>query len=145
MPSEPVRPAESVASAYERGWKDARVKQEAEELPEMVSTGLSICVTHAAIHPESLKWRDCQFRELFYFANPMDQHTYEWSDDPDWVREPPVLGNDPAESSRGTRGPLHEAMQLADPEAWERLCYPDDDRPLGEIGGAQSDGGDHDR
>lgn len=48
----------------------------------MVATSATYCVTHGATdHDDGRAWDACRFRQLFYFENPMDEHTYVWSDD----------------------------------------------------------------
>lgn len=49
--------------------------------PVLVSTSVTYCVTHGAIDHSDKAWTACQFRQLFYFENPMDEHTLMWSDD----------------------------------------------------------------
>lgn len=49
--------------------------------PPLISTAVTFCVTHQAVGHESLAWNDCRFRQLFYFENPMDEHTLMWSDE----------------------------------------------------------------
>lgn len=44
--------------------------------PVLVSTTFSVCVIHQALgHDDGRAWNDCRFRQLFYFENPMDEHT----------------------------------------------------------------------
>lgn len=59
-------------------------------MPPLVATTLSFCVPHKAIGHDGLAWNDCKFRQLFYFENPMDEHTLAWSDElgPQNVDEP---------------------------------------------------------
>lgn len=49
--------------------------------PTMVATDVTYCVTHGATDHARLAWRSCRFRQLFYFENPMDEHTLLWSDE----------------------------------------------------------------
>ena len=50
--------------------------------PPMVATDVSFCVTHGATdHDDGRAWSACRFRQLFYFENPMDEHTLLWSDE----------------------------------------------------------------
>lgn len=49
--------------------------------PVMVATAVTYCVTHQATDHDNKKWNDCRFRQLFYFENPMDEHTVMWSDE----------------------------------------------------------------
>jgi hypothetical protein len=47
----------------------------------LVATDVTYCVTHGATDHDGKKWTACRFRQLFYFENPMDEHTLMWSDD----------------------------------------------------------------
>jgi hypothetical protein len=51
--------------------------------PVMVASSVfSYCIVHQATdHDDGRTWRDCRFRQLFYFENPMDEHTIEWADE----------------------------------------------------------------
>lgn len=49
---------------------------------DVVATDVSYCVTHRATdHDDGRAWTACRFRQLFYFENPMDEHTLMWSDE----------------------------------------------------------------
>lgn len=44
--------------------------------PILVATDVTFCVTHRATdHDDGRAWTACRFRQLFYFENPMDEHT----------------------------------------------------------------------
>lgn len=48
----------------------------------LVATDVSYCVTHRATdHDDGRAWTACRFRQLFYFDNPMDEHTVMWADE----------------------------------------------------------------
>lgn len=49
--------------------------------PILVSTDVTYCITHGATDHDDKKWEACRFRQLFYFENPMDEHTVMWSDE----------------------------------------------------------------
>lgn len=49
--------------------------------PVLVATNVTYCVTHGATDHAGKKWTACRFRQLFYFENPMDEHTVLWSDE----------------------------------------------------------------
>lgn len=52
-----------------------------EEEVSLVATTVSYCTTHQATdHDDGRAWSGCRFRQLFYFENPMDEHTLMWSD-----------------------------------------------------------------
>ena len=57
-------------------------QQSGEIAPPLVATNVSYCVTHDATdHDDGRAWTACRFRQLFYFENPMDEHTLLWSDE----------------------------------------------------------------
>lgn len=47
----------------------------------LVATDVTYCVTHNATDHDGKKWTDCRFRQLFYFENPMDEHSVLWADE----------------------------------------------------------------
>jgi hypothetical protein len=53
--------------------------------PVIISTALDYCVTHGALNhgnpSEGGALSSCRFRQLFYFENPMDEHTLLWADE----------------------------------------------------------------
>lgn len=53
------------------------------ECPVLVSSSVTdYCVTHHATdHNDGRAWTACRFRQLFYFENPMDEHTIQWADE----------------------------------------------------------------
>lgn len=63
---------------------------EVHEGPVLVATPVSYCTTHQATdHDDGRAWTACRFRQLFYFENPMDEHTLMWSDE-----APAAVGED---------------------------------------------------
>jgi hypothetical protein len=65
--------------AVERVWFTADTHL---ECPVLVATAVTYCVTHHATdHDDGRAWTVCRFRQLFYFENPMDEHTVLWSDE----------------------------------------------------------------
>ena len=49
----------------------------------VVATSVSYCLTHAATdHDDGRAWRDCRFRQLFYFENPAEENAMRWADGP---------------------------------------------------------------
>lgn len=57
--------------------------------PVLVATNVDYCIFHRATDHGDKKWEACRFRQLFYFENPMDEHTVEWADDISGLREAP--------------------------------------------------------
>ena len=52
------------------------------ECQVLVAISVSYCVTHQATdHDDGRAWTACRFRQLFYFENPMDEHTILWADE----------------------------------------------------------------
>ena len=49
--------------------------------PVLVATDVTYCIVHRSTDCEGKKWTACRFRQLFYFEDPMDEHTVLWSDE----------------------------------------------------------------
>lgn len=49
--------------------------------PTLVATDVDYCIVHRALDHGDKAWTACRFRQLFYFENPMDEHTLMWSDE----------------------------------------------------------------
>lgn len=66
-----------------------------EYVPPLVATNVTYCVTHGATDHDGKKWTACRFRQLFYFEDPMDEHTLMWSDDISEAAESTSEGRQP--------------------------------------------------
>lgn len=59
---------------------DDRADAAGRQQPTLVSTDVDYCIVHNTLDHGDKKWRDCRFRQLFYFEDARDEKNFDWSE-----------------------------------------------------------------